>query len=323
MYIESTSLTRLMRKVRQKAAGQLLVDNPDYRRTVFLAGTGRSGTTWVADVINYANDYRLMFEPFYPEAVDILGHFRNRQYLRPDNRDARYLEPARTILSGAIRNKWIDRFNRKMVADKRLIKDIRANHLLGWIKANFPEIPIILLLRHPCAVAYSKMVLDWKTQLEDFLDQEELMEDLLSPFRTLIIGAQSDFERHIVHWCVENYVPLRQFRTGDIHLVLYENFCARPEREVARLFRYLGEDFDDRALEAAKRPSRLARKDSPIVIGDDLIESWRNHVTDEQLEAALTFLACFGLDTIYSGDPAPRIDGTENPLIAGPDVHYE
>ena len=38
-------------------------DNHDYRNTIVLAGSGRGGTTWIAEIINYANEYRFIFEP--------------------------------------------------------------------------------------------------------------------------------------------------------------------------------------------------------------------------------------------------------------------
>ena len=80
-----------------------------------------------------------MFEPFHCKKVTLLKGWRYHQYLRSDNRDEKFLEPATTILGGKIRNEWIDQFNRKRIVRKRLIKDIRANLLLKWIRENFPE----------------------------------------------------------------------------------------------------------------------------------------------------------------------------------------
>lgn len=80
------------------------VDTQDYKKTVLLTGTGRSGTTWLGDMINYANAYRSMFEPFHARKIDLVKHFNNRQYLRPDNTAAEFLEPAPRILSGAVRD---------------------------------------------------------------------------------------------------------------------------------------------------------------------------------------------------------------------------
>jgi hypothetical protein len=177
---------------------RILIHIGSYRKTVFLAGTGRSGTTWLQEVINYNNAYRIMFEPFHSKRVGLIKEWNYRQYLRSDNLDDKFIKPASAILSGKIRHEWIDRSNRKHVAKKRLIKDIRAQLLLKWMKHNFPEIPIILMIRHPCAVANSKLKLKWDAHLNDFLMQDKLMIDFLNPFKKEIEGAKDLFDIHIL-----------------------------------------------------------------------------------------------------------------------------
>lgn len=113
---------RRMRKI----LNRLMVDTGDYRRTVFLAGTGRSGTTWVEELINAKNDFRIMFEPFHSDKVELVSDWNYRQYLRCSDRTEKFLQSATAILSGNIRNEWIDCFNRKLISRKRIIKDIRA-----------------------------------------------------------------------------------------------------------------------------------------------------------------------------------------------------
>ncbi len=47
----------------------------DYRDSLVLAGTGRSGTTWISEVINYRNEYRLMDEPDRNGRIEAFAHF--------------------------------------------------------------------------------------------------------------------------------------------------------------------------------------------------------------------------------------------------------
>ena len=176
----------------------------DHRDSVFLAGSGRGGTTWVSEIINYRGEYRYVFEPFHPGKVDLCKNFRSKQYLRPDDGREEYLGPARKVLTGGLRSRWTDRFHRKFIARRRLIKDIRANLLLGWMRANFPGMPIILLLRHPCAVVASRLALGWKDNLCETMEQGELVEDFLHPMEPEIRGARGVFERHLFLWCIEN-----------------------------------------------------------------------------------------------------------------------
>ena len=275
----------------------------DHRNSVFLAGSGRAGTSWVSEIINYRGEYRYVFEPFHPGKVDVCKNFGSKQYLRPDDRREEYLEPARKVLTGALRSRWTDRFHRRFVARRRLIKDIRANLLLGWMRANFPGMPIILLLRHPCAVVASRLALRWKDNLSETMGQEELVEDFLRPMEPEIRGARDAFERHLFLWCIENYVPLRQFAPGEIHLAFYENFLARPEDEISRLFSFLGREFDERVYETLNRPSPLSRKGDGR--GVPSVDSWRRRVTDAQLGRTVEVLGLFGLDRVYGEGAMP------------------
>ena len=255
-------------------------------------------------MINHRNTYRFVFEPFHAGKVGICKDFRRKQYLRPDDRREEYLGPARTILTGELRNFWVDRFNKKRVARRRLIKDIRANLLLGWMRANFPGMPIVLLLRHPCAVVASRLALGWQDVLSETMEQQTLVEDFLLPMEPEIRSARDGFERHLFTWCIENYLPLKQFGSGEIHLCFYENLLTRPERELPRLFSFLGEDFDERVYRKLKRPSPLSRDGEGASV-----DAWRRSVTGRQLERAVEILGLFGLDRVYGEAPMPDPSG--------------
>jgi hypothetical protein len=284
----------------------------DHRSSVFLAGTGRSGTTWLSDVVNHGGGYRYVFEPFHPGKVDAFAHFRPRQYLRPDDRREEFVGPARRVLTGKLRDPWIDRFHRGFLPRRRLIKDIRANLLLGWISANFPGMPMILLLRHPCAVVASRLALGWKDNLFETMEQEDLVEDFLSPMETRIRAARDDFERHLFLWCIDNYVPLRQFSPGSVHLCFYETLLLDPEPVLRRLFAFLGRDFDDGVLRKLGRPSFTSRRGSrPSVDG------WRSRVGGEQVTRAGEVLGLFGLDRVYGPGPLPDPAGALALMGAG------
>ncbi|MBA2711937.1 MAG: sulfotransferase domain-containing protein, partial [Rubrobacteraceae bacterium] len=208
-------------------------------------------------------------------------------------------------LTGALRDPWTDRFNRRIVARRRLIKDIRANLLLAWMRANFPGMLIVLLLRHPCAVVASRLDLGWKDNLDETMDQEELVEDFLLPMKDEIRAAGDDFERHLFLWCIDNYVPLKQFGREGIHLTFYENLLVNPEQELQSLFDFLGEDLNDNVFDRLRHPSPMSRKYAP----DPSVDGWRASVGARRLRRTGEILNLFGLDRIYGEGSMPDPSG--------------
>ena len=301
----------------EEASRRVFIDlSRDFRRSLFLAGDGRSGTTWLSEIINCDNRYRYMFEPFHPSFVSAVKHFRFFQYLRPDNLDEAYLRPARRIVSGAYRAKRVDSLNKRRIATRRLIKDIFANLFLKWLHVQFPGMPLVLVVRHPCAVAASKMKLKewiWNVNPREFLDQPELMADYFEPYRDLIEETTDDFDKQILHWCLTHYVPFKQFRHGELHVVAYEHLCERREEEIRRLFRFLGRDYAPAALEASSKPSATITQDSAVVRKTDLVSGWQEQISPAQRQRACEIMERFDLK-IYSDRPMPEVNDLDSCL---------
>ena len=137
------------------------------------------------------------------------------------------------------------------------------------------------------------------------------MADFLTPFREIIEGVNNIFDRHILMWIVDNYVPLRQFRKGEILVVFYENLCRNPQKEIQNIVSFVGEKFSPMVLEYVAKPSSKAGKNSAIFSGDDLISSWRKHVAGKQIARAMELLRVFGFEAIYGEGDLPLVSGEE------------
>jgi len=293
------------------------VDMHDYRKTVFLAGSARSGTTWLQEIVNFKNEYRVLFEPFRPDKVELVSDWKQYLYLRKDENSPLYLDPMKDIISGNIKNIWVDTVNHRLFSQKRIIKAIHANLLLYWVKCHFPEVPIILIMRHPCAVANSKLNIVKKhfqfknNILDEFLSQEDLVDDFLRPFQIRLREKKTDFETFIFMWCIENLIPITQFSEGEIYITFYETLCQNPQQEIKNIFSYINKPFSQDIIKKATIPSSVSRNNSAINSGDDLIKSWRKNITDDQIKKAVEILNLFGLDIIYNDTDMPLLDGNE------------
>ena len=290
------------------------LDFHDTNKTVFLAGCGRSGTTWLGDVLNYRNTFRVMFEPFFPVEVPELAAagWRAHGYLRP-GATGPCVEAVERILAGRIRNAWIDQFNRRPVASRRLIKDIRANFMLGWLRARYPDLPIVFLMRHPIPTVFSQLKMGWKPAYHQFRSQPELLADFLAPYQADLDIVRDDFGARMTMWCMLNLVPLRQFAAGGLHVVFYEDLCRCPEEILPALLAYIGVRHADGVAHQLKLPSIMTQHFSAIRQGGDPVDNWRTQATPEQMNTALTILTRFGFDRIYNDSALPRVDAAQVP----------
>jgi hypothetical protein len=315
------SLASYLQPLRRRVGVRFVIDrDADHRRSVLVAGTGRSGGTWLCDILNQRNEYRLVFEPFHPKRAPWMKPFGERPYLRPEEEDPAFLELARSVVTGRVRHAWTERFNRRLLAHRRLIKADYANLMLKWLHVNFPGMPVVLLLRHPCAVALSFVTHGYRGAVMPLLEREKLVEDFLHPFVHEMRRARDVFERTLFLWCVEAMVPLRQFRPGEVHVVFFENLVRSPQAEVARLLAHVGRSPDDLPLdlEKLKTPSLTARRSSSAVwTGADPVESWRSKVSEAQRRRAVEILSLFGLDALYTDAPLPRPEGVDEIMGAG------
>jgi hypothetical protein len=281
--------------------------NRDYRKSILIASSGRSGSTWLVDIVNYANEYRIVFEPLRRDRSALAAGIPFGLYLEPHHRATPPGAAISAILAGRSWTGWSNQQNRKHVAARRIVKEIRATNLTPWIRVHFPELPIVYLLRHPIAVARSWTRLGWPDFLSEFIRQEALMRRL-EPFRPMIdeiLAAGGTLERHVLRWCLENYIPLRDLGPTDTHVVFYEHLTAQPEAEVRRLFGYIRRPFDPRALGSLETPSALAYPDSPLP-----------PLPRGEGARALEIVAAFGLDRVYGPDPPPLLPaGASFPLL--------
>ena len=302
----TTAYTSLLR--RRLTLPFVLDYGANYLNTVFLSGTARSGTTWLSEIINYNNEYRYIFEPFNCKQVPLTRPFGGRRYIRPHDTEPLLRDIMARILTGQIHSAWTERFNRRLIATRRLVKAVRANLLLKWLHVQFPGLPIILLIRHPCAVAHSYAAHGWRGAIEPLLTQHDLVHDFLSPYQQHVAAVDDRFERALFIWCIETLVPLKQFTPTDIHLMFYEHLITNPETEVRRLFAFLGKAYDPAVLTRLRRPSSTTRLSGPIASGNDQLQSWRRHVTDSQRSRALDIMTLFGLNSLYTETATPNAE---------------
>ena len=290
--------------------------DPDMRKSILVAGTARSGTTWLGDLIASQIPSRVLFEPFHLDLVSDYIRLHYFQYMRPGTENREFYAFAQKVFTGEIRNHWIDRQNERIISKFRLVKEIRANLALKWLHDNFSAVPIIFIMRHPCAVVLSRMELGWATDhdIEAFLSQPQFVEDYLGPYLDLIRSARNSEEKHAMIWSLSNLVPLKQFGPGELKIVYYEDLCVQPEIEFPAIFESIGYGYDPSMMELLDRPSQTAKVTSAVVTGMNKVSRWKSVLSQVQIERILKVVQAFGLDRFYNDTLLPLNSRMKNPV---------
>jgi hypothetical protein len=290
----------------------------NYEEVIWLVGDGRSGTTWVSDLINHDKKYREMFEPFHPRLVHDMNFIVPHQYIRPGSLNEELKSISSSIFSGKFINERVDSGNHSHLYNGIIIKDIFANLLCYSVTLQFPKIKPVLLIRNPFAVAISKHKKKnwfWVTEPLDLLNQKALHEDYLLPFEELIrktSASKNYILNQILIWSIINYVPLRQFQPGKIHICFYENIYSEPSREISKIFHFVRGLRDNNQVslneEVIIRPSRVIGKESNLLTGTCPVSSWKNELAPQLIDDGLKILQHFCFDNLYDEKSMPNED---------------
>lgn len=297
--------------------------------TIVLAGSPRSGTTWLMEIFETISWYTHLFEPlnheWFPELLE-LG-FKSRTYLTSN---ANWLEGEhhmRKILTGQVFSSImpqyrleIDPFMHRLLGKKLIVKLVRGNRLLPWVAEKFQLRGIVLIIRHPCAViasqlktgmcgynSYSPPYPDIFPNLEDILKESSEIKGLDQGLLDRLKGIKTLEEILAAVWCLDCYVPLSFPKPYPWIVVTYEKLAKEGEKEIVRIFNEIGEkNIPKAAFKRLKIPSTEApkREHKIVVKSDEQLSKWKKSLSEQQIENILNVVSAFGLD-FYTEDLEP------------------
>jgi len=293
--------------------------------SVVIAGSPRSGTTWLAEMIAETPGYIHIDEPLHlgnglaRRHANVSGW---RHYVSPG---AEGQDQLKSYLRFALQGRLQDPYSNSSVSalvrrflfgGPAVVKFVRANRLLHWMERTFDIGAMILLLRHPCAVVASQLSYEsseWRRA--DLPSRGKLQSefggwiptDLFRRFRDVLSGIQTHAGYLAAVWCLDNYIPLRyEDRSLPAIVTTYERLVRHRGEECARIFGQIG----------LKPPGTIGRqaKDPSSSAADDLyqdphrqLSKWKRKLDDRQIETVLQVVDVFGLN-FYGADVEPVYD---------------
>jgi hypothetical protein len=183
---------------------------------VAVAGTARSGTSWLAKTLSLATGYTYYREPDNHHGVPGAEERFAWDYYTPQYCDPAYLALMDRVFAGelatahtmsadpgpllrrfGLRGLLLGERHPLLFCRKRhvLVKLIYATLNLTCLAARYPGAKQLWVVRHPCGQFESWRRLEWQPTPARLLDNERLMADHLHPFESYLAGARTFWER--------------------------------------------------------------------------------------------------------------------------------
>ncbi|WP_461599627.1 sulfotransferase domain-containing protein [Winogradskyella sp.] len=206
-----------------------------FNKHIIIAGSARSGTSWLAEIIALQFRYRLLFEPEHEyqtqEGHLICDKFISKQVLQKEQE-----EYFRRVFRNKIDNDWIAQIsNRKFkmhlwpfIPKKYVIKFVRCN-LSAHFMSSYFNIPLLFIIRNPYDVILSqnRVKFNWLYNLNHFKRQKPISEVLDSKynFNWNAVDTYTEIEILALRWCLENKVvfDLHETDNSNFTIVKYED----------------------------------------------------------------------------------------------------
>jgi hypothetical protein len=294
-------------------------------RSVLILSSQRSGSTLLGEILIGLDRQRLIFEPFWGVAVGVSRNVPRGRFVDPAATDPELDRVLRTVLSGRVRNLWVDRGNTSRLPRGRVIKDCYGTNLAPYVARHLPTVPLIYLLRHPVATAHSVVELGWPDELDVILNQRELLEQQFGPQADIIDAVarstRPSIPSLVLRWCLENTIPLTMLRSTSAHVVFYEDLTGSGRPELERLATFLTARSPRLWSEWVPDPARLEKPSATAWRDGDRPPSrdqrrrgWQDAVTSRDLALSMEILGAFGLDRVYGAGPDPLV-GADDALF--------
>lgn len=198
-------------------------------RPLLITGSHRSGSTWIGKVIEKSNEFVYLEES--TSLNDIPGSLSSINYWFQyiQNSDEAIVKDLLTLNHNSLKQN-------KRALFKDPLAFFSIDTFIDKLEAN-----VLISVRHPAAFVSSLKRLGWSHDFNHFLEQEELMETFLYPFRDDIktfSKTQKDIvEQGILLWNIINLNTLKfKQKYPQIYTVKHEDLSLNPMIEFKKIF---------------------------------------------------------------------------------------
>jgi hypothetical protein len=281
----------------------------DPTRTVSVLGSRRGGTTWLHELMTGAPGVCPIFEPLYDsrwrrhvglEPVPVLDRDD------PDPALERFLDQVRRGWRVGPRGLRLTTARELLRADQFVVKHVRLNLCAGWLARRLVGPPLVLLVRHPCAVVESMRRVRWgpdsvRAALAELPPLERDRVTAAMDGRTSVVAALAGI------WAVEVGTLLRQTDPQTALLLSYEALVADPAGALGPVLETVRVPRPPQLLERSTQPSRSTHDGSVVHAHGNPTRAWTDRLSATDRDEVLGVVRDAGI-TAYGPDPEPDDD---------------
>lgn len=301
---------------------------------IFLLGFGRSGATWLADIVSKITGTLILFEPLHPSVTELSKKYAYSEIFY--SRDSVILKAYfNDILNKRHRKKWLLRnhvpyfldiiserfFN--MIWDECIVmgfKSIRCNFMIEWLSKHFNS-KIVYIVRHPCSVVSSILrrpnfwEFGWPETYEIFLLKtiynEKYKNHKIKQYTEFVKKAKGRLLKYTIMWAITNSISIPKMNKLELPIFYYEDFYRNPFPSIRKLFKYLGyENFSIHpsyvftpSMTSLKTVHGLSDKEEGIY-NKGASAFWENILSQKEVDKIINTVKYFGIN-IYDHSALP------------------
>jgi hypothetical protein len=273
----------------------LKLTNPNYKPIVIF-GEGRSGTTWLAQIIceagyelnfepigskNFSDNYKLPCEP-------IPYHY----YIRKGEKN-----PYKKYMDFVMESKISDKFVKRGInigSPKKLFKFIRASLMVDWMQENYVFYGIFLI-RNPFATINSQLKTEFFKKVQKEGPETKYPKKVINYFnkkqQKIITNVKTPKDRLITHWCINNRIPLDVADRKSLVIVKYEDLVDNSKDIIKELSEFAHFSYNKKVRNMIPQKSFMTRKDT-----EDPRTDWKKNFTKKEIMSGAEIIKTFGLE---------------------------
>ncbi len=250
------------------------------KKSIFVTGIHRSGTSWVAKMLSLSDEVLFRDEDIFSPKENHVS----RRALVPW-----YWHYCITSKNeGAFRDYFENQIN-KTDYSAQILSEPLGVFSTEWIAKNFCS-NVLLLVRHPASIVSSLVRLGWTYDFSSWLKQEELMENYLGDFKEEIKNPPSSSDivgQGILLWRA-TYSVIKRFQETrpEWILVRLEDLNRDAVTEYEKLYQKFDLEFEDSFEQIILEHNQAGNTTgAPIEGGDDhrrdgakMISIWKDRL---------------------------------------------